>query len=408
MGSFSGAVCVASRAMLISGRSLWRAQAIYNSMEQEREAGRLWPQLLRAAGYDTYMTGKWHIQAKPELCFETTRHVRPGMPGPINLPIAYNRPLTGQPDPWSPTDTSLGGFWEGGQHWSEVGANDAIDYLHLAGQRQKPFFMYVAFNAPHDPRQSPQEYLDRYPLDRIQVPRNFREEYPYKDAIGCGVELRDEKLGPFPRTEHAVKVHRREYYAIITHLDHQIGRILEPLDKSTLARNTWIFFSADHGLAVGHHGLFGKQNLYDHSVRVPFFVVGPGVPGGKRVDAAVYLQDVMPTSLELARVAQPANVEFHSVLPLIRGQQTKSNYPAVYGAYLELQRSVTCDGWKLIMYPQAKVARLYQVSVDPDEMNDLIASPHQIDRKKELYGRLIALQRQFDDRLDLTKSFPDW
>src|SRR5262245_856928 len=386
MGSFSGAVCVASRAMLISGRSLWRANAMYTSMDQEREAGRLWPQVLQATGYDTYMTGKWHIQAKPELAFITARHVRPGMPGPVNLPIAYNRPLSGQPDPWSPTDTSLGGFWEGGKHWSEVGADDAIDYLAQAKQSRNPFFMYVAFNAPHDPRQSPQAFLDKYPLDRIQVPRNFREEYPYKDAIGCGPELRDEKLGPFPRTEHAVKVHRREYYAIITHLDQQIGRVLDALNSSGLADKTWIFFSADHGLAIGHHGLFGKQNLYDHSVRVPFIVAGPGAAAGKRIDASIYLQDVMPTTLELAGITKPREVEFHTLLPLLRGQQTASNYPAVYGAYLDLQRSVTFDGWKLILYPKAQVARLYHLADDPQEMHDLAADPAHASRKKDLFS----------------------
>src|SRR6478609_4217118 len=306
MGSFSGAVCVASRGQLISGRSVWRTNAIFKTMDKEREAGRLWPQLLKTAGYDTYMTGKWHIQAKAELAFDQVRHVRGGMPDTVD--VSYNRPLPGKPDPWSPTDKSIGGFWEGGKHWSEVGADDAIDYLDEAKGRPHPFFCYIAFNAPHDPRQSPQEYLDKYPLSRIQVPQNFREQYPYKDAIGCGPDLRDEKLGPFPRTEHAVKVHRCEYYSIITHLDAQIGRILDRLEKNSQADNTWIFFSADHGLALGHHGLFGKQNLYDHSVRVPFIVAGPtsistAAKRGQRIDASIYLQDVMPTSLELAGIA---------------------------------------------------------------------------------------------------------
>lgn len=405
MGSFSGAVCVASRAMLISGRSLWRANAIYNTMDQEREAGRLWPQLLKAAGYDTYLTGKWHIQAKAELAFDVTRHIRPGMPGPTDLAIAYNRPLPGKPDPWSPTDKSLGGFWEGGKHWSEVAADDAIDYLQQAQQRKNPFFMYVAFNAPHDPRQSPQEYLDKYPLERMQLPVNFQSEYPYKDSIGCGPHLRDEKLAPFPRTEHSVKTQRREYYAIITHLDAQIGRLLDQLDKSGLAGNTWIFFSADHGLAIGHHGLFGKQNLYDHSVRVPFIVAGPGAPVGRRLDASIYLQDVMPTTLELAGIAAPAQVEFHSLLPLLRGEQTLTNYPAIYGAYLELQRSITLDGWKLILYPKARVARLYHVAADLQEMHDLADDAKEATRKKQLFDRLKALQRQFGDSVDLAKGF---
>jgi arylsulfatase A-like enzyme len=234
----------------------------------------------------------------------------------------------------------------------------------------------------------------------------LQPEYPYKDAIGCGPDLRDEKLAPFPRTEHAVKTHRREYYALISHLDAQIGRILDQLDKSGLADNTWIFFSADHGLAIGQHGLFGKQNLYDHSVRVPFIVAGPGVAAAQKLATPIYLQDVMPTTLELAGIRQPPQVEFHSLLPLLRGQPTAGNYPAIYGAYLELQRSVTYDGWKLILYPQAQVARLYHVAADPHELQDLASDPQQATRKKQLFDRLIALQRDFNDPLDLKQAFP--
>ena len=99
--------------------------------------------------------------------------------------------------------------------------------------------------------------------------------YPYKDKIGCSHNLRDEKLAPMPRTKHSIKVNRQEYYAIITHMDVQIGRILDSLEKSGMAENTYIFYSSDHGLGVGHHGLLGKQNLYEHSTCVPFIVKGP-------------------------------------------------------------------------------------------------------------------------------------
>jgi arylsulfatase A-like enzyme len=95
------------------------------------------------------------------------------------------------------------------------------------------------------------------------------------------------------------------------------------------------------------------------------------------------------------------------LLPLVRGQQTSSNYPAIYGAYLDLQRSVTLDGWKLILYPQAKVIRLYNLTADPQEMNDLAADPSQAARKKDLFNRLVTLQRQFDDPLNLSKAFPN-
>ncbi|MFO0925228.1 MAG: sulfatase-like hydrolase/transferase [Pirellulales bacterium] len=405
MGSWSGAVCVASRHMLITGRSVWRAEAASKRADAEREAGRIWPIVLKQAGYDTYMTGKWHIQTPADRCFDVVRHVRGGMPSTVEA--AYHRPEEGVEDRWSPSDPSLGGFWEGGKHWSEVTADDAIDFLKLTRDQSNPFFMYVAFNAPHDPRQSPREYLEKYPLDRIVLPKSFQPLYPYKDDIGCGKSLRDEQLAPFPRTEYSVRVHRREYYALITHLDAQIGRVLDALEASGKADNTWIFFTADHGLAVGHHGLMGKQNMYEHSLRVPFLVVDPRSKKQQSISAPIYLQDVMTTSLELAGVSKPEWTEFHSVLPLMQGKRKTSYYPEIYGAYLGLQRCVIDDHWKLIVYPKSKTVRLYNLQKDPLEMEDLAASPRSQERIRKLFAKLQMLQSRYDDRLKLEESFPE-
>jgi arylsulfatase A-like enzyme len=407
MGSWSGAVCVASRHMLNTGRFLWHANEASKKAEEERAAGRFWSENMKKAGYQTYFTGKWHVRAKAEKCFDVARNIRPGMPN--QTPAGYNRPLPGKPDPWSPYDPKFGGFWKGGRHWSAIVADDALDYIEQAKthQKQKPFFAYVAFNAPHDPRQAPKEFVDKYPMSRIKVPDNFLPMYPYKDKIGCSHGLRDEKLGPMPRTEHSVKVHRQEYYAIITHMDVQIGRILDALEKSGMAKDTYVFFSADHGLGVGHHGLFGKQNLYEHSTRVPFIVNGPNVPKGKKVAAPIYLQDVMASSLEIAGVEKPAHVQFNSVLPLARGETTKSNYNAIYGAYLSVQRSVTVKDKKLLLYPQVPVARLYDVAEDPMEMKDLATDETSKPLMRKLFARLLKLQKETGDKLDLKTNFPD-
>ncbi len=405
MGSWSGAVCVASRTMLNTGRFLWHAEKIYKTTETERKAGRFWSEYLKGAGYDTYFSGKWHVRADAEKAFDYVNHVRPGMPNQTKT--GYNRPIDGQPDPWSPYDPKFEGFWKGGKHWSEVLGDDAVGYLTESAKRDNPFFMYLAFNAPHDPRQSPKKFVDKYPLERIKLPENFQSEYPYKDDIGCSPKLRDEHLAPFPRTPNSVKVNRQEYYAIITHMDTQIGRILDALKESGKADNTWIFFTADHGLAVGHHGLIGKQNLYDHSVRVPFMVVGPGVEKGKKIDTAIYLQDVMPTSLQLAGVDKPAHVEFNSLLPLISGERKKTYYPRVYGAYLMLQRSVIAGNHKLILYPKIKRARLYNLKKDPMEMKDLADQKKQQKRMKRLFAHLLKLQEQTGDELDVKQAFPE-
>ncbi len=402
MGSWSGAVCVASRTMLNTGRYLWRARAVEKALEQERAEKRLWPQMMRAGGYRTFMTGKWHVGVPAESVFDETRHVRGGMPKTVES--AYNRPLAGEDDEWSPSDPALGGFWEGGKHWSEVTADDAIDFIRAGKAAVQPWFLYTAFNAPHDPRQSPAEYVAKYPPSRVRVPEDFLPVYPHAEAIGAGPGLRDEKLAPFPRTKHAVKVHRGEYFALITHLDAQLGRILDALETSGQAGDTWVFFTADHGLAVGHHGLFGKQNMYEHSLRVPLLVTGPGVKAGV-VNAPVYLQDVMATCLELAGVEKPAHVEFQSLLPLIRGETTQGTAEPVYGAYLELQRAVIADGMKLIAYPKAGVLRLYDLQADPEERRDLADDPAQAAAMRRLFVRLLEVQVSMEDALDLKAVF---
>lgn len=405
MGSWSGAVCVASRTMLNTGRFLWHAHEVHPHLENERSEGRFWSEHLRKAGYETYFSGKWHVgkMTIAEAAFDNVRHIRPGMPN--QTPAGYNRPIEGEPDKWSPYDTKFDGFWKDGKHWSEVLGDDAVDYLERASDREKPFFMYLAFNAPHDPRQSPKEFVDKYPLGNIAVPENFLPEYPFKDYIGAGKSLRDEKLAPFPRTEYAVKVNRQEYYAIITHMDQQIGRILDALEKTGKKEETYIFFSADHGLAVGQHGLLGKQNLYDHSVRVPFIVAGPDLQAGKQVEAPVYIQDITASTLDLAEVEKPKHVEFTSVMPLARGDSDKHVYDAIYGAYLQLQRSVTMDGFKLIVYPKASRTRLYKLDDDPLERRDLANDQEHKKTKQHLFRRLLELQEQMGDKLDLKSVF---
>ena len=418
MGSWSGAVCVASRHMLNTGAFVWKAEeiskklgggnkqkpapAVEGDWPNFQQAGLMWSQLMTKAGYTTYFTGKWHVKADTKKIFDVERNTRGGMPN--QTPQGYNRPIDGQPDPWSPYDPKFEGFWKGGKHWSEVVGDDAVDFLGMAKEDEKPFFMYIAFNAPHDPRQSPKEFVDRYPLERIKMPSNFLPEYPHKDQIDCSAGLRDEKLAPFPRTENAVKVNRQEYYAIITHMDEQIGRALDALDASGKADNTWIFFTADHGLAVGHHGLMGKQNLFDHSMRVPFIVAGPGIEAGAKNDAKIYLQDVMPTSLELAGAEKPGHVQFKSITPLLKGDAEKS-YDAIYGGYLKGQRAIIKGDLKLLLFPRVPLIQMFDTKADPDEVSNIYEENKA--EAKAMFAEFLKLQEETGDTLDLKSVFPE-
>jgi len=425
MGGWNGAICMASRAMIVSGRYIWDA---HRHKELWRQGDRLamsqtWGQLMKEHGYKTYMSGKWHVDISADEVWDTVRHVRPGMPqdafvadynynanrirkrynegGDIKevMPIGYSRPTDEHDNNWVASDTAHGGYWQGGLHWSEVLKKDALDFIKDAGQQEDPFFMYLAFNAPHDPRQAPQEYLDMYPLEDISVPESFLPEYPDNHLMGSPPWLRDEALAPYPRTTYAVKKHLKEYYAIISHVDQQIGEIIAALEGPGLG-DTYIMFTSDHGLAVGKHGLIGKQNMYDHSIRVPLIIAGPDIPKGETRKQDVYLQDVMPTSLDFAGIERPDYVSFSSLLPLIEEENVAAPYKEIYGAYTNTQRMIRKNGYKLIVYPEIPRVRLYHLSEDPHEVHDLIGIQDKA-HEKLLFKDLIALQVEMKDTLNL-------
>lgn len=404
MGAWHGAVCVASRTMLNTGRFVWRAYQSEKDLKDLAHKRQFWSQMMEDAGYETYFSGKWHVKISPDSVFNHVRHQRPGMPN--DSKEGYNRPIEGQKDVWSPYDTAFGGFWKGGKHWSEVLADDAEIFLEEASTKDKPFFMYLAFNAPHDPRQSPKEYVDKYPLENISVPKTFLPDYPYLGKIGYDGNLRDERLAPHPRTEYAVKVNRQEYYALITHMDVQIKRILDALEKSGMKDNTYIFYTADHGLACGNHGLMGKQSMYDHSIRPPMMVVGPDIPKGQKIHTDVYLQDVMASALDLAKAKKPDFVEFNSLIGLAYGQTSQGNYDAIYGCYTDAQRMIRKDGYKLIVYPKAQATLLFDLKNDPLEMDDLNDKEELQGLKATLFQELVQLQESMEDTTDIKSVFP--
>jgi len=403
-GSWTGAVCVASRAMLNTGRYIYHAREDIGNGKKVEPKVPLWGETLTKAGYDTFMTGKWH---NGDLALNKSfEHVGPHGGGMFpSTPVggdAYDRPAPG--NTWNPSDRKRKGHWrerEDGKivHSSKLWADAAVDYLkNKAAQSDDPFFMYVAFHAPHDPRQSPKKFVDLYPLDEIEIPPNYQPEHPFDQ--GERYSLRDEKLAPFPRSDQAVKVHLQEYYAIISHADAQIGRILRALKRSGKADNTVIILSADHGLAVGQHGLMGKQNQYDHSVRMPLIFNGPGIEKGKKIDSLVYLHSAFATTCEMAGIPIPSTVEFPSLMPLLQGDKKKL-HDAIFGSYRDFQRMVRTEEFKLIRYPQAKRIQLFNVKKDPWETTNLADDLKYAPTIKRLDQTLKTLQKMVGDELVL-------
>lgn len=403
-GAWSGAVCVASRTMLNTGLSPFKAQhALPGDAGAEIPT---WGETFRRAGYKTFLTGKWHLDAVSlSRSFTETKTVAPGFLN--STPNMYDRPKAG--NTWSPTDRTLKGHWleksewidpadTGTKHSSEVYADSAIAFLQEQQSSRQPFFAYVGFNAPHDPRQAPEEYQAKYAIEKIQIPPNYLPQHPFNQG---DYHERDEELAPFPRTKLDVQTHRKEYYAIITHMDAQIGRVIDALEASGKADNTYIIFTADHGLAVGEHGLMGKQNQYECSMRMPLIMCGPGIAPGTVVDEMVYQHSMYATTCDLAGVAVPPHVEFPSLKQMIRDADAEPLHDAMFGWLMKIQRSIRTRTHKLIFYTGIKRYQLFDLRSDPWEMHDLIDDPGYAEVKSDLIARLKRQQQEWGDPLSL-------
>lgn len=385
MGAQQGAVCMPSRAMLLSSRTLFRVK--------ESLAGQAtWPERFGAAGYTTFMTGKWHNGPESLLrSFAAGKAVfMGGMGDPYRLPLQDIAP-----------DRKLVNQRTSGEHSVKLFADAAVEFLK-SQSGNRPFLAYVAFNCPHDPRVAPQTYHDKYNANPPPLPANFLPLHPFNNGE---LVIRDELLAPFPRTAAVVRQHLADYYSYITFMDEQIGRILDALRASGQYENTLLVFSSDNGLAIGSHGLFGKQNLYEHSTHQPLIIAGPGIPSDQRSAAFCYLQDVFPTLAELAGVAGPEGHEGLSLVPLIRGRTTQHR-DSIFTAYRHLQRAVRDERWKLIVYPQVNKTQLFDLLNDPAETKDLAADPAHTAEVARLTALLKDWQMKLDDQQPLTSAKP--
>ncbi len=383
-GGNSGAVCMPSRAMLMSGKT-W-----FHLKTETLEGARLMPEVLGESGYATFATGKWHNGTGSFLrAFQRGRNVMfGGMSNHLEVPVRDIGP-----------DGKLTAQRTGEKFSSELFADSTIDFLNTR-DRAKPFFAYCAFTAPHDPRMPPlparEEYYRRLP----PLPVNFRPQLGFDNGMMRGG--RDENLAAWPRTESIIRDQLAEYYGMITHLDQQIGRILAALDQSGEASNTIVIYAADNGLALGSHGLLGKQNVFEHSMRTPLMISGPGIPRNESVTAFTYLLDLFPTLCDVLRLSAPQGLEGDSLRPLWEKKKIAVR-DSVFLPFLDIQRAVRDQRWKLIAYPKLGHLQLFDLKNDPYEMNNVVDAP----RNAAEVRRLRTLMRQWQEKVGDTAPIPE-
>ena len=361
MGSFSGAVCTPSRHMVMCGRTVWHLPNAPKAKETcpPSVIDNVMAEVFNRAGYDTMRTCK-----------------KGNSYGAANEKFSVVHDAT-----------KRGGTPETGSAWHGDRVMDYLNERESSGD-EDPFLIYFGFSHPHDVRDCTPELLEKYGavnhtnrevlpvLNEKQpaLPINWLPGHPFHHGHPG---LRDEvKVSGVweNRDEATIRNELGREFACNEYIDRQIGRVLEKLEAMGELDNTYIFYTADHGMAIGRHGLQGKQNLYEHTWKVPFIVKGPGIEGGSRAAGNIYLLDVLSTMCDLSGLEIPGTNEGISFKPVLMGEKEVTR-DVLYGVYnggtKPGMRSVKKGDWKLIKYDvmegEVRETQLFNLAENPEE-----------------------------------------
>jgi choline-sulfatase len=414
MGSFVGAVCTPSRHMIMSGRTVWHLPTAPEAIQKGLCPPGLeqWtlPAVFNRGGYATMRTCKQG-----------------------NSYEAANRLFQVRHDA-----TKRGGTPETGSAWH---GDRVMDYLKQreSAKETQPFLIYFGFSHPHDVRDGTPELLDKYGAvnhtDRNspppahprqpKLPPNYLPAHPFHHGHP---DLRDEVAvsGVWERRdERTIRNELGRQFACSENIDIEIGRVLEKLESMGELDNTYIIYTSDHGMAIGRHGLQGKQNLYQHTWRVPFIVKGPGIEPGSRAEGNIYLLDILATLCDLAAITPPETNEGISFKPVLTGEK-QTVREVLYGVYnggtKPGMRSIKQGDWKLIKYDvmdgSVRETQLFNLKDNPEEFLiehhdpqvtaltgvtpaqhqvNLASDPRYADKLAELEALLLAEMCRLDD-----------
>ncbi|MPY90230.1 MAG: sulfatase-like hydrolase/transferase [Luteitalea sp.] len=396
-------LCVPSRAEILTGATGFRNGVLPAHSNRLDPSLETWAEVMRDAGYHTWYVGKWHTSGRPsDHGYEKTLGLFASGGGEPTFPRdVHGRKVTGYRG-WVFQTDAKETFPDQGvgvtPDISERIAAAAIDVI--ARKPERPFFLHVNFTAPHDPLLLPPGYEELYRPESMPLPANFQPLHPFDHGNFWG---RDEQLLPWPRTPADVRADLAAYYAVISHMDASIGRILKALEETEQLEKTLIIFASDHGLAMGSHGLRGKQNMYEHTIGVPLIVRGPNIPRGKRTKAQVYLRDLFPTTCELTGIPIPDSVQGRSFAPILSGTK-EAIYRHIFGLFGDSQRMVRGERYKLIEYPQIEQTQFFDLERDPWELNNLADDPAHAAVVRELRDVLRRWQQEMNDPLVSRRS----
>ncbi|MGH8595482.1 MAG: sulfatase, partial [Gammaproteobacteria bacterium] len=362
-------LCNPSRASLLSGlrpstTGLYTLQPGVRAVPRLQDHVML-PQYLASHGYATFSAGKIYHDGSIKPTERNREIDQWGDPGPMPYPAAK---FVETPDKIKAMDWGIFPARDEEQGDWKI-ADSAIVYLKSA-KSDKPFFLGVGFRLPHVPCFASQKWFDLYPDDKLVMPpvkANDRDDVP-EFAWYLHWKLPEPRLS-WLEAHHQWRPLVRAYLASISFMDSQVGRVLDAVDACGLAGNTIIVFWSEHGWQLGEKGITGKNTLWERSTRVPLIFAGPGIGAGARSNQPVELLDLYPTLVELSGLPARADLEGHSLSPLLKRPSAKRLWPAIT-THNQNNHSVRSERWRYIRYADGS-EELYDHRNDPNEWTNL-------------------------------------
>ncbi len=387
-------VCCPARAIILTGKYAHTNGMIANDLRL-RESETSVAEVFAGSGYRTGFVGKWHLDGGPR---------QPGWipPGARRQGFEF----------WAANEVSHAHFdtqyfrdspdpipiksFEA-EAWTDLG----IEFLRKTKEDSRPFFLTVQMGPPHDPYLAPDEYMAMYDPEAITLRPNFAGDTTDRD------------LEPNPYVATPGRKEIAAYYAMVTAVDEQIGRILKELDDLGLRENTIVIVSSDHGDMLGSHGARLKRKPWEESIRVPGIVRHPGRGGGRETDAPFSHVDIAPTLLSLCGIQPPADMQGSDFSGAILGESDSGPDAAYFQIFGPFLAGGVERGWRGIrtaryMYARTQEAPwvLYDLESDPYELTNLAESPEAAELRERMDEELSYWMDRTGDSWDYDWSVP--
>lgn len=422
----TNSICAPSRAVILTGKHSHINGVVTHDVESAFEGSQVtFPKLLQAAGYQTAIIGKWHLQTEPTGFDHWEVLTGSGGQGTY-----YN------PEFWTPEGTvrEIG-------YTTDIITDKALEWLANQRDPTRPFLLMYQHKAPHIPWDPGPEHLTLFDGVTMPEPPTLFDDYEGRNSGAMTQNmmvrgLRDRVLKLEPPGEFLTPEQRepwnaayepkneafraadlegaelirwkyqrfiKDYLRTIASVDDNLGRVLDYLEDSGLASDTIVVYNSDQGFFLGEHGWFDKRWMYEESLRAPLIVRWPGVvePGSENTDLVQNL-DLAETFLDAAGVEIPDDMQGRSLVPLLRGDRLDEWRDAIYYQYYEhgahgvpRHYGIRTERYKLIHYPTTGEWELFDLTEDPDELRSVYDRPDHADRVEELKRRLQQLREQY-------------